>query len=79
MPPKPKRGERELKALIVQEVRKLPECRNIKDVVITRAPQIAAHHPNWDFGWVIDGPGVAPLSADEIAQRVRNEFDVADD
>ncbi|MFZ0151439.1 MAG: hypothetical protein WAM72_24460 [Xanthobacteraceae bacterium] len=25
-----------------------------------------------------DGPGVAPLSATEIAQKLRNEFDLAD-
>jgi hypothetical protein len=32
----------------MQEVRKRPECRNIKGVAIIRPVQMAAHHPNWD-------------------------------
>ena len=43
-----------------------------------RPVQIVAHHPNWDVGWSLDGPGITPLSATEIAQKLRNEFDLAD-
>jgi hypothetical protein len=78
MPTKPKRTDRELQALIMQEVRRRPECRNIKGVAIIRPVQMAAHHPNWDFSWFLDGPGIAPLSATEVAQKLGNEFDLAD-
>jgi len=74
MPTKPKRTDNELQALIMQEVRSCPECRNIKGVAIIRPVQMAAHHPNWDVSWSLDGPGVAPLSATEIAEKLRSKF-----
>ena len=62
----------------MQEVGRRPECRNIKGVAMIRPVQIVAHHPNWDVGWSLDGPGITLLSATEIAQKLRNEFDLAD-
>ena len=61
----------------MQEVRKRPECRNILGVAIIRPVQLATHLPNWDVSWSLDGPALAPLCATEIAQRLRNEFDLA--
>jgi hypothetical protein len=75
---KPTITERELQALIMQQVRTRPECRNIQGVAITRKPQLAARFPNWGFAFSLNGPGVAPPSADEIAQMLRNEFDLAE-
>jgi len=39
MPGKPKKTVRELQALIMQEVRKHPELRNIQDVAVTPSVQ----------------------------------------
>lgn len=74
---KPKKAERELQALMMQEVRMRPECRNIQGVAIIRPVQLAAHLPNWDVSWSLNGTGLAPFSATEIAQKLRNEFDLA--
>ena len=77
MMPKPMKTERELQALVMKEVRKRPECSNIQGVAIIRPAQLAAHLPNWGVSWLLNGPGLAPLVATEIAQTLRNEFDLA--
>jgi len=74
---KPTRTERELQALIMQQVRNRPECRNIQGVAITRTTQLAPRFPNWDCAFSLNGSGVVPPSAPEIAQILRNEFDLA--
>jgi hypothetical protein len=77
LPIKPKKTESELQALLMQEVRKRPECQDVRGAAIIRPVQSAAHHPNWDTGWLMHGPGAAPLCASEIAQKLRHEFDLA--
>lgn len=75
-PSKPKKTERELQTPIMEEVRKRPQCRNIQDVAIWRRVQSASHLPNWDFAWIMRGPALAPHTADEIAQKIRREYDL---
>jgi hypothetical protein len=47
MASKPKKTTAELTTLIMEEIRKYPECDNITGVGITRPLQPASHHPNW--------------------------------
>jgi hypothetical protein len=75
---KPTRTEHELQALIMQQVRNRPECRNIQGVAIFRTTQLAARFPNWDCAFSLNGPGAVPPPAPEIAQILRNEFDLAE-
>jgi hypothetical protein len=63
--------------MIMDEIRKRPQCRNIKGVAIIRPLQQASHHPNWDVAWTVDGAANAVLLTTEIAQKFRNEFDLA--
>lgn len=77
MPDKPKKSERELQALIMEEVRKHPEFHNIQYVAITRTVQSVAHHPNWGFAWTVKGSASASYKADEIPQRLEREYDLS--
>jgi hypothetical protein len=74
---KPTKTRRELQALIMQEIRKNPEFRNIDNVAITRPIQSAPHLPNWGFAWVLDGASLAPRNAVEIVQKIQREYDLA--
>jgi len=74
---KPKKTRRELQALIMQEIRRHPEFRNIDNVAITRPIQSAPHLPNWGFAWVMDGVSLAPRDADEIVQKIQWEYNLA--
>ena len=74
---KPTKTRRELQALIMQEIRKNPEFRNIENVAITRPMQSAPHLPNWSFACVLDGASLAPSNADEIVQKIQREYDLA--
>lgn len=65
-----------LSAEIMKEVRKHPECSGVQSVAISRPPQLAPHHPNWSFAFVMDGPRSKPLIADEIAKQFQIEYDL---
>jgi len=73
---KPKKTERELQELIMKEVRKHPELRNVQGVAITRPVQLAPHLSNWGFAWTMDGRAPSPLAADAIAQNLQMEYDL---
>jgi hypothetical protein len=77
MTDKPKKPERELQSLIMMEIMKYAELRNIMNVVVTPAVQLASHHLSWQFAWLRDGPSAVSLKADEIARKFQAEFDLA--
>jgi hypothetical protein len=77
MTSKPTKTRHELQALIMQEIRKNPEFRNIGNVAITQPTQLAPHLPNWSFAWVLNGASLAPPEADEIPQKLQREYDLA--
>jgi hypothetical protein len=66
------RTEAELKVLLMDEVRRYPECDHITSVAITRPPD-----HNWDVAWGCNGPKAAPAIAYEIARRLAGQFDLA--
>jgi hypothetical protein len=71
---KAKRTETELKALVMQEIRKYPECRNIQDVLIEPQPQ---QSPNWRCSWVMDAAALRPARALEIERMLQREYDLS--
>jgi hypothetical protein len=73
---KPKKTEHELRALIMEEVRRHPQFSNIRSVAITRTVQSVAHH-HWGFAWIVDGPLPASHKADEIPQKLQREYDLS--
>jgi hypothetical protein len=67
----------ELQTRIMDEVRKFPECADVRSVAITRPANM-----NWDVAIVRDGPGLSPqshLRVQEIAMRLRAQYDLADE
>lgn len=76
MTQKPTKTEAELTALLMAEIRKHPKLSHIQAVAISRPVQLALHHPNWGFSWVIDGPSLAPLEADQIGRNLQAQFDL---
>jgi hypothetical protein len=63
--------EAELESLLMEEVRKYPECSRVTGVAITRPTD-----RNWDVAWVMDGPRFVPPIANEIARRLQQQFDL---
>jgi hypothetical protein len=73
---KPKKTEAELRAIIMQEIRKHPQFGSIQDVAIDRPIQKNPHDPNWGFAWIVDGPPLRPAGADEIVRHLQNQLDL---
>jgi hypothetical protein len=76
MDSKPKKTTAELPALIMEEIRKHPECDKITSVGITRPFLSGSLHPNWAPAWSVNGPKIAPTIAYEIAWKLQNQFDL---
>jgi hypothetical protein len=76
MTEKQKKTEAELKAIIMQEIRKHPICRNILDVAIVPPERPSSYLPNWSASWVMDGAAPWPPAADEIVQKLQRQFDL---
>jgi hypothetical protein len=76
MATKQKKTEAELVDLIMTEIRKRPECNHIMSVAITRPPQQASHHPNWDAAFTINGNEIPPERAFMIVRELRAQFDL---
>jgi hypothetical protein len=62
--------------LLMQEVRKRPECLHVSRVTFTQPPQMARDHPNWAPAFTCDGARMAPAVAWEIARKFQNERDL---
>jgi hypothetical protein len=78
MAAKEKRTGAELTAIIMQEVRQHSDCNDITNVAIIRPVQYAPDGLNWGFAWTRDyTSNLAPAMADEIARKLRNQFDLA--
>jgi hypothetical protein len=77
MAPKEKKTATELAALIMREIRELPECDHIARVAITRAPRRASEQSNWRFSWALNGNWAVPESAFKIAERFQAQIDLA--
>ena len=59
--------------MIMQELRKYPECNHVTSVGITRPLQRAPHDPNWAPAFTCNGPKIAPPIAFEIATKTPRE------
>ena len=68
----------ELTAIIMQEVRRHPECDDITNVAIIRPAQEVRQQSSWGFAWTRDySITLRPTMADEIAGLIQNQFDLA--
>ena len=76
MAPKEKKTAPELAALIMREIRELPEYDHIAGVAITRAPRQAPDQLNWYFSWTVTGNWPMPEGAFKIAERFQAQIDL---
>jgi len=76
MAPKEKKTAPELAALIMREIRELPEYDHITRVTITRVPQQAPDQLNWCFSWTLTGNWPVPDGAFKIAERFQAQIDL---
>ena len=68
----------ELKSIIMQEVRKNPDCCSIQAVEIMPAPEQSAPHSNWRVAmWTLVGEPSAPPSARDIERDIQSKFALA--
>ena len=72
---KQKMSQAELEALLMEQLRKHPECDHVLAVTITRPVQQSPGDPNWDAAWSVDGNRIACPRAFEIARQLRGQFD----
>jgi hypothetical protein len=47
------------------------------NVGITRPLQSAAHHPNWDAAFTMDGQRIAPEKAFTLITELQTKYDLA--
>jgi hypothetical protein len=66
---KQKISRRDLETLLMEEVRKNPECQSVHGVAITRPVQESPNHPNWGHAWSMN---TLPISA--AALQIGNDF-----
>ena len=74
---KEKRTASELAALIMREIRELPECDHITRVAITRLLRHTPHQPNWRFSWAVNGSWAVPEAAFKVAEKFQGQADLA--
>jgi hypothetical protein len=68
----------ELKSIIMQEIRKNPNCGSIQAVEIMPMPEQSALRPNWSVGmWTLVGEPSAPPRARDIERDIQNKFALA--
>jgi hypothetical protein len=68
----------ELKSIIMQEVRKNPNCNSIQAVEIKPLPEQSALSSNWGVDvWTLVGEPSAPPCAREIERDVQSKFALA--
>jgi hypothetical protein len=68
----------ELKRIIMQEIRKNPNCSSVQAVEIMPAPEQSAPHPNWSVSmWTLEGEPSAPPCADDIERDIQSKFALA--
>jgi hypothetical protein len=68
----------ELKRIIMQEIRKNPNCSSVQAVEIIPAPEQSAPHSNWRVSiWTLEGEPSAPPSADDIERDIQSKFALA--
>jgi hypothetical protein len=72
---KPKKSAPELKAMIMEEVRKHPDWSYVSDVTILPNIGAAPHHPNWKFSFTHDGTRIAPPDAEIFARVLSSQYD----
>lgn len=61
----------ELKAALMAEVRQIPECAHVIDVVITRPAS-----GGWNAAWVRMGNRMVNPEAHDIVRRLQIQFDL---
>jgi len=74
---KEKRTASELAALIMRDIRELPECDHIARVAVTRSLTHTPHQPNWGFSWTVSGNWPVPEAAFKVAERFQSQADLA--
>jgi hypothetical protein len=68
----------ELKRIIMQEIRKNPDCSSVQAVEIMPAPERSAPHPNWSVSmWTLEGEPSPPPCAEGIARDIQSKFALA--
>jgi hypothetical protein len=68
----------ELKSIIMQEIRKNPNCNSVQAVEIMPAPEPSAAHPNWSVSmWTLEGEPSAPPCAGDIERDIQSKFALA--
>jgi hypothetical protein len=68
----------ELKLIIMQEIRKNPNCSSVQAVEIMPASEQSAPQPNWRVSiWTLEGEPSAPPCADDIERDIQSKFALA--
>jgi hypothetical protein len=68
----------ELKRIIMQEIRKNPNCSSVQAVEIMPASEQSGPHPNWRVSiWTLEGEPSAPPCADDIERDIQSKFALA--
>jgi hypothetical protein len=68
----------ELKRIIMQEIRKNPDCSSVQAVEIMLAPERFVPHPNWSVSmWTLEGEPSPPPCAEDIARDIQSKCALA--
>lgn len=73
---KAKKTADELRAILMDEIAKHPDWSHIEGVAITRSFATEHGSPNWNAGFVCDGPKMAPGAAFIFAKELGGKYDL---
>jgi hypothetical protein len=74
---KPTKSASDLRAIVMERLRKHADCSVVHSVVIIPGRRTASHPANWEAGFVTDAAALIPARAREVGHQVAMEFDLA--
>lgn len=60
----------------MDRLRKNPDWRTIKSVVVTPLQRNAPYQPNWDAAFIVDGAALRPGDAQHLITALQNQYDL---
>jgi hypothetical protein len=68
----------ELESIIMYRVRTNADRRPDKSAIVTPLQRAAAHLPNWDAAFVVDGADLPPAEIHYLVSAFQNQYDLKD-
>jgi hypothetical protein len=73
---KPSKTREELSAIVMEVLKKRPDCGKVTGVVIAPIPRALSRAANWHAAFTTQGRAAVPHIAWQVGSQVADEFDL---